>query len=68
MRYKKTVLAVIALAVGISTYADHAFITRKHPPHIGDYERIAILAEDYMEVFDERPPAYAVVHVPVRSY
>ena len=68
MRYKKAVLAVITLAVGISTCIDRAFISHKHPPHIGHYERIAILGEDYMEVFDVRPPAYAVIHVPVRGY
>ena len=66
--YTKAVLTVIALLAGTSAYIDHTFGIRKHPLHIGLYERIALLGEDYMEVFDARPPAYAVIYVPVRSY
>mgnify|MGYP001160676284 FL=1 len=67
-KYTKAVLTVVALLAGTSAYIDHTFGVRKHPPHIGSYERIALLSEDYMEVFDSRPPAYAVIYMPVRNY
>jgi hypothetical protein len=67
-KYTKVALTVIALVVGVGAYIDHTYGIRKHPPHIGHYERIAMWGEDYMEVFDSRPPAYAVIYVPVRSY
>ena len=64
----QAVLTVIALMFGVGAYIDHAYGIRKHPPHIGHYEQIAMWGEHYMEVFDARPPAYAVIYVPVRSY
>ena len=67
-KYSKMGLAMIALMLGVGAYIDHAVGIRKHPPHIGHYERIAMWGEDYMEVFDSRPPAHAVINVPVRSY
>ena len=64
----KAILPVIALAFGVGAYIEHTFGIRKHPPQIGNYERIAMWGEDYMEAFDFRPPAHAVIYVPVRSY
>ena len=66
--YTKAVLTVFALLVVTSAYLDYTFGIRKHPPLIGYYENISNWGEDYMEIFDYRPPAYAVIYAPVRSY
>ncbi len=66
--YPKAVLTVIALLVGTGFYLDHTYGIRKHPTQIGHYENISNWGEDYLEAFDSRPPAYAVIYAPVRSY
>jgi len=67
-RFTTAVLTMIALLFATGVYLDHTFGIRKHPPHVGHYEHISIWGEDYLEAIDSRPPAYAVLYVPVRSY
>jgi hypothetical protein len=67
-KYTKAVLTLFALVFCVGAYIEHTFGIRKHPPHMGHYEGIAVWGEDYMAAFDSRPPAHAVMHVPVRSY
>ena len=67
-KYTKAVLTVIAVLIGTGAYIDHTYSIREHPPHVGHYENISIWGEDYLESVDIRPPAYAVIYAPVRSY
>ena len=67
-KYTKAVLTVIALLVGTGFYLDHKYGFHRYPPQIGKYEEIAIWGEGYLRFVDPRPPAYAVIYVPVRRY
>lgn len=67
-KFTKAVLTVIALVIGAGAYIDHTYGIREHPPQIGHYENISNWGEDHLEAVDSRPPAYAVIYAPVRSY